>query len=92
MKNVLVVYCNTNETDFENTIPLLFVGKRNQKLGLSNDFYVLFSNGYNNLSKTYKDALSAVGFKLYDASPIYDEFEKQYKVLSQRFSDYSKKT
>ncbi len=92
MKNVIVVYCNTNEKDFENIIPLLFVGKRNQKLGLSNDFEVLFSNGYDNLSNDYKDSLKAVGFKIHDVSPIYDELEKQYPILSQKFSDYSKKT
>ncbi|MFH1832136.1 MAG: hypothetical protein ABH827_05050, partial [bacterium] len=66
MKNVIVAYCNTNEVDFENTIPLLFVGQRNQRLGLSNDFHILFTVGYNKLSDKYRQSLKDVGYKLHD--------------------------
>ena len=43
MKNIIVAWCNSNENEFENFVPLNFVGKRNKKLGFSNEI-VHFKN------------------------------------------------
>ena len=60
MQHVVVVYVKTNEIDFENTIPLQFVGKRNLNLGYSNNIYVLVCQGYSLLSKNYRSSLKKV--------------------------------
>jgi len=71
MESVIVAYCKTNEKDFEDTIPLKFVGERNKKIGLSNDIQVLFTEGIEKLSFGYKDALKNLGFRLHDTSKLY---------------------
>ena len=90
MKNIIVAWCKTNEIDFENFVPIKFIGTRNKKLGLSNDFNILFLSGFSLLSDSYKRSLIDLGFILHDVSSIYDEFEKKY-FQSNRFSDYAKK-
>ncbi len=70
MKNIIVAWCNSNEIDFENFVPLNFVGKRNKKLGFSNDFRLLFLQGFERLSRKYKNSLVALGYHLHDCSAI----------------------
>jgi hypothetical protein len=90
MKNVIVAWCNTNEQVFETQVPLLLVGKRNQELGFKGVLHVVFVDGFDLLSKNYKDLLCDVGFVLHDAQALYGEFESAYKALD-RFGDYEKK-
>lgn len=90
MKNIIVAWCNSSENDFENFVPLNFVGERNLKLGFSNDMHVLFLNGINNLTVAYKKKLSDLGYHLHDCSHIYQKFDEKYNKLS-RFGDYEKK-
>ncbi|MFH1831828.1 MAG: hypothetical protein ABH827_03405, partial [bacterium] len=71
--------------------PLLFVGQRNQRLGLSNDFHILFTVGYNKLSDKYRQSLKDVGYKLHDVSNIYNYLDKDYQALN-KFSNYTKNT
>ena len=90
MKNIIVAWCRTNEKDFENFVPLRFVGKRNKKLGFSNDFNVLFLEGYDLLGQAYKNELKELGYILHDVSCLYSEVKKKYSQLD-RFGDYEKK-
>ncbi|MBD3231341.1 hypothetical protein GF322_01630 [Candidatus Dependentiae bacterium] len=90
MKNVVIAWCNTNEKDFENFVPLKFVGERNLKLSFSNDINILFFNGFNNLSQQYKSDLQNLGYSLFDVSDLYNFFDKKYSELN-RFGNYEKK-
>jgi len=90
MKNVIVAWCKNKEKDFEDFVPLLFVGKRNKRLGLSNDLNVLFLGGYDLLNERYKNELSKLGFTLHDVSDLYMHFSDKYYQLN-RFGDYEKK-
>ena len=90
MKNVICAWCKTNETDFESIIPLTFIGERNQKLGYTNDFHVLFFEGYHNLNSEYKDSLLSLGYHLHDVFSLYSELAQKYHHLDQ-FGDYEKK-
>lgn len=92
MESVIVAYCKTNEKDFEDTIPLKFVGERNKKIGLSNDIQVLFTEGIEKLSFGYKDALKNLGFRLHDTSKLYRENSKKYPQLDEHFTHYEKNT
>lgn len=87
---VIVAWCTSNAKNFEEQVPLHFVGKRNQQLGLGNGINVLFLQGYNALDKAYKSSLIELGYTLHDTAPLYDYFEKKYRVLD-RFGDYEKK-
>jgi hypothetical protein len=91
MKSVMVVYCDTNERDFEETIPLKFVGERNKNLEISNDIHLIFSHGIYNLSQTYKNELISLGFILHNASKIYDDLKKKYSTCN-RLNNYEKNT
>ncbi len=90
MKNIIIAWCNSNEKDFENHVPLNFVGNRNKRLGFSNDINVLFLDGYNFLSDSYKNQLKDLGYNLFDLFSLYSEFDKKYYQLD-RFSAYEKK-
>jgi hypothetical protein len=90
MKNVIVAWCKTNERDFEEFVPLNFVGQRNLKLGFRNDFHIVFLEGFDRLSEWYKKMLQDSGYTLHDAVKLYDEIDAQYKQLD-RLGDYGKK-
>ena len=90
MRNIVVVFYDTNEKIFESQIPLLFVGKRNQKLGFNTKIDLLFLSGFKNYSEKYKNDLKSVGYVLHDVSSIYSELDIQYSFLNQ-FSNYDKK-
>jgi hypothetical protein len=90
MKNVIVAWCNKTDKEFENVVPLRFVGTRNKTLGFSNDIHIVFIQGFNQLSDTYKGVLQSLGFTLHDASRLYNFFDEKYSQLS-RFNDYEKK-
>lgn len=83
MESAIVAYCNGNEKSFEATIPLQFVGQRNQRLGLSNRIHVLFSYGYENLSEAYKQSLASLGFVVHNVASLYAELDKEYVGLNQ---------
>lgn len=91
MKSVIVAYVKDNEINFENTIPLQFVGKRNLSLGYSNDIYILFSQGYELLSPLYRDSLKDLGFHIYNVTDIYSKIDVQYPGLN-ALSQYEKNT
>lgn len=90
MKNVIVAWTSGDEQSFENHVPLLFVGQRNQQLGFSANIHVLFLQGFNRLSAQYKDGLQSCGFVLHDVEHIYNEYRNRYAIL-QRFGDYETK-
>ncbi len=92
MKNVTCAWVNTNEHDFESFIPLKFIGERNIRLGYSNDFYILFLDGYNRLSSVYKNNLIALGYHLHDVSAMYAAIGKQYSGLDVFNNNYRKNT
>ena len=92
MKNIIVAWCNTNEIDFENFVPLNFVGQRNLKLGYSNDIHILFLQGLDRLSDKYKKSLSDLGFTIQDCSKIYNEVAKKYYQFDQWNNSYRKNT
>lgn len=90
MRSVVCAWCNSNSNQFENFVPLKFVGKHNLKLGFSNDIDIVFIEGFSLLDKDYIIALSNLGFKLHDASNLYSELCNRYVQLNQ-FGDYEKK-
>ncbi len=90
MQSVIIAWCNKDTQSFEEHVPLKFVGQRNAKLGFSNTIQVLFLDGFDRLSDTYKAELKNLGYQLYDASHIYQSFAQQYSRLD-RFGDYEKK-
>lgn len=90
MKNVIIAWVTGDEKSFENHVPLLFVGQRNQTLGFSTDIHVLFMQGFNQLSDSYKSSLQACGYVLHDVSNLYEQFAQTYAVL-RRFGDYETK-
>lgn len=90
MQNVIIAWCKTNNIDFENFVPLEFVGKRNLKLGFQNNINVLFLEGFSFLSSGYKDSLKSLGYVLHDVSDIYLKLDQKYRKLD-RFGDYEKK-
>jgi hypothetical protein len=90
MRNVIVAWCKTNSTQFENHVPLKFVGNRNNKLGFKTEIDVLFLKGYNLIDDNYKAALEELGYRLHDANKIFSELEIKYGVLDQ-FGEYEKK-
>ena len=90
MQSVIVAWCRTNEKDFEDFIPLQFVGRRNKKLGYSNNINVLFLDGFQRLSQAYRDSLKDLGFILHDVSKMFFELNNKYKDLN-KFGDYEKK-
>lgn len=92
MKNIIVAWCNTNEVDFENFVPLFFVGQRNQKLGYSNNIDILFLDGFEKLSQRYKDSLKSLGFNLHNINNLYLEQDKNFPELNQFRDNYRKNT
>lgn len=90
MRCVIVAWCKTNSTQFENHVPLKFVGTRNNKLGFKTEIDVLFLEGYNLIDDNYKAALKELGYKLHDATKIFSELEIKYGELD-RFGEYEKK-
>jgi hypothetical protein len=82
MVNVILMYCNGDEADFERTIPLLFVGERNRSLGYSNDIQVLFTYGYDRLRPSYVARLRDLGFAVHDVSALYQQIEKRFPGLT----------
>lgn len=90
MKSVIVAWCNASEKEFENSVPLKFVGNRNKKLGYSNNFEIIFLNGFTHLSEYYKNDLKSLGYNLHDCSKLFALFNEKYKQLD-RFGDYEKK-
>ncbi|MFH1644689.1 MAG: hypothetical protein ABIA74_05975 [bacterium] len=90
MRNVIVVFYDTNEKIYESQIPLLFVGKRNQQLGFDTKIDLLFLSGFKNYSLKYKNDLKSVGYVLHDVSSIFSELNSKYSFLNQ-YSDYDKK-
>ena len=102
MQSVIVAWCRTNEKDFEDFIPLRFVGRRNKKLGYSNNINVLFLDGFERLSQEYRDSLKSLGFILHDVSKMFSEVKKKYSKLDdfsidingfkKSFSEYERNT
>lgn len=90
MKNVIVAWVTSDEKSFENHVPLLFVGQRNQRLGFHVKIHVLFLQGFEKLSSSYKQLLKDCGYLLHDVSHLYQEFFNQYTILT-RFGDYETK-
>lgn len=90
MKNVMVAWVTGNEKNFEQHVPLLFVGQRNQALGFSNTIHVLFMQGFERLSQSYKDSLQSCGYVLHDVSELYAHYAQTYAVLHS-FGDYETK-
>ncbi|OGS06487.1 MAG: hypothetical protein A2270_07320 [Elusimicrobia bacterium RIFOXYA12_FULL_51_18] len=90
MENVTVLWNNTNGTEFERSIPLLWSGKRNVKLGFKNNINILFLNGYNQLGKGYIASLENIGYGVHDVAGIYERYAAKYNQLN-RFGDYGKK-
>lgn len=90
MRSIIVAWYNPGKRSFEDHVPLLFVGKRNQKLNYSNSIDVIFLEGLTKLSEAYKINLKSLGFRLIDAENIYTELSDQYFKLN-RFGDYEKK-
>ena len=90
MRNFIVVWAKGNADLFEKNVPLYFVGKRNAKLGFSNDIDILFLDGYDYINGGYRGSLQELGFNLYDVKNIYSDLEEKYSLLN-RFSDFEKK-
>ncbi|MBD2775935.1 hypothetical protein [Iningainema tapete] len=90
MKSVICVWCNNNSHEFEQQIPLNFLGKRNHALGFSNQFEILFLDGFDRIDQQYKNSLEELGYSLHDCSKIFASLSNQYSALS-RFGDYEKK-
>lgn len=90
MKNVIIAWATGDEKSFENHVPLLFVGQRNQALGFSNNIHVLFMQGLEQLSQAYKSSLQVCGYVLHDVSQLYSQFAQAYSIL-RHFGDYETK-
>lgn len=90
MNKVIVAWCKTNSYDFENHVPLAFVGAHNKRLGFSNGIHVLFIEGFSKLDALYKQQLIDFGYILHDAAALYQSIADRYKQLD-RFGDYEKK-
>ena len=90
MKNVICVWCNNNSQEFEKHIPLQFLGSRNHALGFSNQFEILFLDGFDRIDEIYKSSLKELGYNLHDCSKKFYLLDKKYHALEQ-FGDYEKK-
>jgi hypothetical protein len=90
MKNIIVAWSQGDTQSFEEKVPLLFVGQRNQRLGFTSRIDVVFLDGMHRLDQQYQSMLGERGYILHDASALYARYAKKYEVLS-RFGDYEKK-
>ncbi|MCK5642848.1 MAG: hypothetical protein KAJ19_18710 [Gammaproteobacteria bacterium] len=90
MRNTIVLWSGCGSDQFEEKIPLHFIGQRNAKLGFSNDIDILFLQGYDRLEESYRKDLQSCGFKLYDLKDTYTQLSDKYQSLN-RFGDFEKK-
>jgi lipopolysaccharide biosynthesis glycosyltransferase len=90
VRSVIVAWCKSNSTKFEEHVPLKFVGTRNFKLGFKTEIDILFLEGYKLIDYHYKEALRELGYRLHDTANIFSELERNYEALNQ-FGDYEKK-
>jgi hypothetical protein len=90
MGNVICCWCDKDPERFESHVPLLFAGRRNLKLGFSNDLDVLFLQGYDLLRDGYKEQLKEVGYRLHDVSDLYAAAAAKYAALK-AFGGYEMK-
>ena len=90
MRNVICCWCTRKPNEFEDHVPLYFVGMRNMKLGFNSKIDLLFLSGLELLCDDYKDNLRAVGYTLHDASGIFRSLAMKYTALD-RFGNYEKK-
>ena len=89
MRQVITVWNKSDESAFENHVPLAFNGERNRRLGSKNRFDVLFLEGLNLLSEGYREKLATLGYHLHDAGSSYQELKDKYALLA-RFGDYER--
>ena len=89
MRQFIVVWNKSGDSGFESTVPLLFNGIRNRRLGSKCNFDVLFLEGMRLLSAEYREKISALGFTLYDAENSYQRLKSKYSILG-RFGNYER--
>ncbi len=66
------------------------MAQRNAALGYSSQFEVLCLEGFDQLSKKYRDELKSLGWNVQDCSNIYKEQAAKYSPLN-RFVDFERK-
>lgn len=90
MINVIVAWVTKNAKDFEQHIPLLWLGERNRRIGSANKSHVLFLEGMHSLNEDYKQKLYSIGYELIDGSTSYGDYSSRFPELN-RFGEYEKK-
>lgn len=90
MSNVIVVWANGGASDFERHMPLVWGAERNRKLGLGNNFKLIFLEGLTGLEPAYRDELSSLGYQLIDGSSSFKHCCRRFSQLAV-FSDYERK-
>lgn len=90
MKIVMVVWNSGTAEQFENNVPLVFVGQRYQKLRYQHEMHLLLIDGLERWPSTYQQQLIDLGYILHDAGELYNQLANDYVALD-RFGAYEKK-
>jgi hypothetical protein len=90
MRQVITVWNRARDSHFEKHVPLALNGERNRRLGSSGEFDVLFLEGLELLSSSYRQRLSELGYRLHNVEGLYKSLSCKYTSLA-RFGDYEQK-
>ncbi|MDB5037080.1 MAG: hypothetical protein JWQ35_608 [Bacteriovoracaceae bacterium] len=87
---VIVAWANGSAREFEEAVPLEFIGRHNQKRNFYNQIQILFLEGFDRLDADYKDRLRALGYQIHNVEQIFQTQKKKFSGLL-RFNSYELK-
>ena len=82
---MFVIFAWVNEhsaaAQFEEHVPLRFVGERQRNLGSQERVHLLFLHGIENLDANYRSQLSSLGYQIVDASDSFERAKANHAAL-----------
>lgn len=89
MRNVVVAWNRFDSQQFENLIPLRFMGTRSARLDFKAKIDLLFLDGLDLLQGEYRRTLEELGYEIHDLTGGFLRLSEKYTTLDM-FGEYEK--